>query len=247
MKITIITVVYNAQQYLQYCIESVIEQDYKNIEYILIDGNSTDDSFEIAKQYKEHINILISEPDKGMYDALNKGIAMATGEIVGILNADDMLAAKDVISAVANLFKISNADGVYGDLNYVDKNDSQKIIRKWQSTSSDPEDLAWGWMPAHPTLYLKRSMFQHFGSYSLSFGSAADYEFMLRLLYKNRINVHYLDKLMVNMRVGGMSNKNMTQRYKAFLNDYKALKHNQVKTAFLALMLKKARKIKQFF
>ncbi|MCJ0742458.1 glycosyltransferase family 2 protein [Pedobacter montanisoli] len=247
MKITIITVVYNARQYLQYCIESVIEQDYKNIEYILIDGNSTDDSFEIAQQYKEQISILISEPDKGMYDALNKGIEMATGEIVGILNADDMLAGKDVISAVANLFRETNTDGVYGDLNYVDKNNTQRVIRKWKSTSSNPKDLAWGWMPAHPTLYLKRSVFQTFGSYSLTFGSAADYEFMLRLLYKNRINVQYLNKLMVNMRTGGMSNRNMSQRYKAFLNDYKALKHNEVKAAILALMLKKARKIRQFF
>ena len=247
MKITIITVVYNAEKYLSDCIESVLSQKYPAVEYILIDGQSTDASYQIAQQYQSKISVLISEPDKGMYDALNKGIALATGEVIGILNADDLLADENVIAEVAETFKKTGTDAVYGDLNYVAPNDIAVIQRKWRSAPAKPRDLALGWMPAHPTLYIKAKVFSSFGNYKLQYGSAADYELMLRMLYKNKISTTYLPKLMVLMRNGGMSNQSVKHRYDAFLHDYAALKQNKVTLPILALLLKKIRKIKQFF
>ncbi len=247
MKITLITVVYNAEKHLQDCIESVLGQNYPDIEYIVVDGNSTDGTYEIAKKYKDRLAVLISEPDRGMYDALNKGIALATGEVIGILNADDMLADVNVISEVAAVFLRQHVDALYGDLNYVAQEDTAKIQRKWRSAPSKPRDLAFGWMPAHPTLYVKAAIFNKFGAYKLDYGSAADYELMLRYLYQHRISTAYLPKLMVSMRNGGMSNQSTKNRYAAMLNDYKALKGNKVPLPMVALFLKKVRKIKQFF
>ncbi len=246
MKITIITVVYNAEVYLRDCIESVLAQDYKDIEYILIDGASTDESYQIAKEYQNRLAVLISEPDRGMYDALNKGIALATGAVIGILNADDILADQHVISQLVQTFEREKVSGVYGDLNYVAPDNINQIQRKWRSSAAGPKDLALGWMPAHPTLYLKRELFEQFGDYSLNYGSAADYELMLRFLYQHKITTSYLPILMVNMRNGGMSNQSMKHRYSAFLNDYAALKSNRIPFPLLALALKKVRKIKQF-
>ncbi|SOD18678.1 glycosyltransferase family 2 protein [Pedobacter xixiisoli] len=247
MKITIITVVYNAEQHLRDCIESVLGQDYEDLEYVLIDGKSTDRTYHIAKEYEERISVLVSEPDQGMYDALNKGIALATGEVIGILNADDILASSDVITELVKKFKVLDVDAVYGDLNYVAPNDINKIQRKWRSSSACPKDLALGWMPAHPTLYVKAGLFSQLGAYKLNYGSAADYELMLRYFYKHQITTAYLPKLMVNMRSGGMSNQSAKHRYAAFLNDYAALKQNNVPMPLMALLLKKLRKIRQFF
>ncbi len=247
LKVTIITVVYNAEKYIRECIESVLAQDYNNLEYILIDGASSDKTFEIAKKYKDRITILFSEPDKGMYDALNKGIALASGDVIGILNADDLLADGDVITSVAKCFESTAVDAIYGDLNYVAADDVEKIQRKWRAAPAKPKDLALGWMPAHPTLYIRWELFSKFGGYKLDYGSAADYELMLRYLYHHQITTAYLSKLMVKMRNGGMSNQSTKHRYSAFLNDYKALKDNKVPLPLVALLLKKARKISQFF
>lgn len=247
MKVTVITVVYNGEQHIADCIESVLAQSYSNIEYILIDGNSTDRTYQIAQQYKDRLSVLLSEPDKGMYDALNKGIALATGEVIGILNADDMLANHLVIAEVAKKFETVKTDALYGDLNYVAPDNIARILRKWRSSKAKPVDLALGWMPAHPTLYVRTELFKRLGGYQLNYGSAADYELMLRFLYKHRISSVHLPMLMVNMRNGGMSNQSMKHRYAAMQNDYAALRHNQIPLPLLALLLKKLRKIRQFF
>lgn len=246
MKVSIITVVYNDEKYIEDCIRSVLSQTYKNIEYILIDGNSTDKTFSIARKYTPKIDVLISEPDRGMYDALNKGLKLCSGDIVGILNSDDVLASSNVIEQVVDAFFKLKVDAVYGNLNYVHPKQTSKIIRKWKSKKSIPTDMAFGWMPAHPTLYLRKELFSVYGNYSLNFGSAADYELMLRFLYKHKISRGFLNVLMINMRVGGMSNQSFKHRYNALLNDYYALKHNQVSLPLLALTLKKIRKLKQF-
>lgn len=246
MRVTIITVVYNAAQFLRDCIESVLVQDYPDLEYILIDGNSTDNTLAIAKEYEAGISVLISEPDKGMYDALNKGILLATGEVVGILNADDILADTNVITEVVKKFQEKTVDAVYGDLNYVAQDDVKKIQRKWRSSTAKPKDLALGWMPAHPTLYIRTHLFQELGAYQLNYGSAADYELMLRYLYRHQISTAYLPKLMVKMRSGGMSNQTTKHRYDALLNDYQALLHNEIPFPLFALVMKKIRKIRQF-
>ncbi|RZK93160.1 MAG: glycosyltransferase [Pedobacter sp.] len=246
MKITLITVVYNGGKYLEDCILSVIAQDYKDLEYIIIDGASTDSSLQIANRYKDQISLIVSEKDKGMYDALNKGIALAKGEVIGILNADDMLASSDVLTKVANAFAQTGVDGVYGNLNYINPENPSKIIRKWKGKAYSLAGIRRGWMPAHPTLYLKKALFYKLGNYSLNFGSAADYELMLRFLYKFRINAFYCDTLMVNMRTGGMSNASLKHRQSAFTNDLKAIRQNGIKFAYLTLLLKKIRKIQQF-
>ncbi len=246
MKISIITVVFNGQAFLADCIKSVIAQDYPAIEYIVIDGGSTDGSLQIIEHYKHQISLFISEKDKGMYDALNKGIKMATGDVIGILNADDMLASPDVISAIANCFSTQNPDGLYGNLNYIHPLKTNKIIRKWISKSFTKREIVLGWMPAHPTFYVKRSLFETFGNYSLHYDSAADYELMVRFLYKYSIKAIFLDKLMVNMRTGGISNASLMHRYRALVNDYKALQANNVPMPVLTIFLKKISKVTQF-
>lgn len=246
MKISLITVVYNGEKYLKNCIQSIIAQDYTDIEYIVIDGGSTDGSLNIIEQYKDHIQHFISEKDEGMYDALNKGIKMATGEVVGILNADDMLASADVISTVANCFSTQNPDAVYGNLNYIHPLKTKKIVRKWISKPVTTTGIILGWMPAHPTFYVKRVLFETCGNYSLNYDSAADYELMVRFLYKYHIKALFLNKLMVNMRTGGISNASLKHRYKALVNDYKALKANKVPLPGLTIFLKKISKIAQF-
>ncbi len=246
MKVTIITVVFNAEKYLKDCIDSVLGQDYENIEYVVIDGGSTDATLSIIESYSSKIHYFISEPDKGMYDALNKGIKIAIGDVIGILNADDMLASDDVISAIVREFKEKQPDGVYGNLNYIDLGFSKKIIRKWVSKQFVKRDILLGWMPAHPTLYLKKELFSHYGNYSLDFGTAADYELMIRFLYLHQVNAKFLDKLFVNMRVGGMSNSSLKQRYLALINDYKAVKKNSLPYPLLTVFFKKITKLKQF-
>lgn len=246
MKVSIITVVFNGEKYLEDCINSVLGQDYKNIEYIVIDGGSTDRSLSIIEGFKNQIHYFISEADRGMYDALNKGIKVASGDIVGILNADDLLATKDVISNIVIAFEQNKAEGVYGNLNYIDESPSKKVLRKWISKQFVNNDILLGWMPAHPTLYLKRELFDRFGYYSLDFGTVADYELMVRYLYVCKINAHFLDKLIVDMRIGGMSNSSLKQRYLAFINDYKAVKRNKLPYPLATVLLKKISKLQQF-
>lgn len=247
MKVSLITVVYNAEKYIKDCIESVAMQTYPNIEYIVIDGCSTDDTLTIVGNYEQYIARFVSEKDKGMYDALNKGIAMATGEIIGVLNADDMLASPLVIEKIVAAFRKQDVLAVYGNLNYVDAEKPDKIIRRWVSKPFTKRDLELGWMPAHPTLYLKREAFEKFGNYSLNYGTAADYELMIRFLYRFEIKAFFLDELIINMRTGGISNANLKQRYLALIHDYSALRINGIPFAFVAVVLKKLGKIPQFF
>lgn len=246
MKVSIITVVFNGEAFLEDCIRSVLGQDYNDIEYIIVDGGSTDNSLSIIRKFEDRIHTYISEKDNGMYDALNKGIKRSTGDVVGILNADDLLASSDVITAVVNRFEQSGADGVYGNLNYVDAENTSKVIRRWIAKPATATSVVWGWMPAHPTFYVKRELFEKYGYYSLNFGSAADYELMVRFLYQHHIRTSHLNKLMVNMRNGGMSNASFKHRYRAFLHDYKALLVNKIPFPAITIFLKKISKLSQF-
>ncbi|WP_421940900.1 glycosyltransferase family 2 protein [Pedobacter sp.] len=246
MKISIITVVYNGEKYLQDCIESVITQNYPEIEYIVIDGKSTDGTLAIIQQYRGHIQHFVSEKDKGLYDALNKGIALATGAVVGILNADDRLADNSIIAQVVNAFKASeNTEGVYGDLNYIHP-DNGEIIRKWRSKQANWLDIEKGWMPAHPTLYIKRNLFNLYGNYALDMGSAADYDLILRFFHSHKLKAVHLPVLMVEMRVGGLSNRSFSARLYAFKHDYLALIRNSVPHPVWVVLKKKWLKIRQF-
>lgn len=245
-KVSIITVVFNGERYLEGCILSVLQQDYLNIEYLIIDGGSSDGSLQIAQKYETHLAQLISEPDNGMYDAINKGIKLATGDIIGLLHADDFFADNQVISEIIKRFEETKADAVYGDLDYVDSK-SLQVTRRWRSHQYRHADFKLGWMPAHPSLYIKKHIYDRFGGYSLNFGSAADYELMVRLLFKERIKAFYLPKLMIKMRTGGQSNATFNDRLLALRHDYAAARTNHIPMAWIAVILKKFRKVKQFF
>ncbi|WP_316736102.1 glycosyltransferase family 2 protein [Pedobacter aquatilis] len=247
MRISIITVVFNGEAFLDDCIKSVLNQNFTDIEYIIIDGASTDNTLSIINKYCGRVHKIVSEPDNGLYDAINKGIALATGEIIGLLNADDMLADNTIIADVASLFEKDNSlQGIYGDLNYVHPI-SLKVIRKWKSKQANKNDLKNGWMPAHPTLYLKRHLFAKCGNYALNLGTAADYDLMLRYLYVHNIKIQYLPKLMVNMRIGGLSNGTIKGILMAAKNDLTALRRNKIPMPIITLLKKKLLKIEQFF
>ncbi len=245
LKISIITVCYNAESTIAACINSVISQDFKNVEYIIIDGGSSDKTINIAKRYEHYIHYLVSESDQGIYDAMNKGIKRASGEVVGMLNADDFFADNGVLSLIADAFKKNDVDTVYGDLDYIDKNGT--VGRRWRSGRFSRRKLKLGWMPPHPTFYCKRQLFEQYGLYRLDYGTAADFELMIRYLYVHRVRTFYINQVLVKMRTGGKSNHNLAGRLKGLFFDWKAMRHHQISVPFLAIIAKPARKIGQYF
>lgn len=247
MKVTLITVTYNSAQYLSDCIDSVITQTYKNIEHIIIDGLSTDGTLDIIERYEHHLAYWISEKDHGMYHAINKGIALATGDIIGTLNSDDTLASADVVQNLVSCFDQHQVDAVYGDLVYLDRHNNQKVLRKWKGSDYKRSRFLYGWMPAHPTFYIKRKLIEQLGGYATHYFSASDYEFMVRYLYHHRISARYLPLLMVKMRSGGQSNKDFGHRLRANRRDYLAMKKNKIPLPFFISILKPLIKIPQFF
>ena len=246
MKVSIITVVFNGVSTINHCIESVLKQDFDSIEYIIIDGNSKDGTQEVIASYGSKIHQFLSEPDKGIYDAMNKGIKLATGDLIGILNADDFYASSTVISEIVGAIEKDNADACYGDLNYVDAQDESVIKRKWISGKYKPNAFLMGWMPPHPTFFLKKKCYEKLGNFRLDMGSAADYELMLRMIYKHGIKLAYVPSVIVKMRTGGVSNSNFQNRLNANKNDRKAWKINGLKPYPFTLWLKPVRKILQF-
>lgn len=246
MRISLITVTYNSAKYLQHCIESVLGQTYPDIEHIIIDGKSQDGTVDIIKQYESKIAHWISEPDKGMYDAINKGIALATGEVVGILNSDDMLASPDAIAHIVATFKEQQVDSLYADLVYVEQEDTNKVVRVWKGKKYRRSLFNIGWMPGHPTFYIKKSLIAQYGGYENHYYTAADYEFMARYLYQHKVSSYYLPSLIVKMRVGGASNKNFNHRLRANRRDYLAMKKNNIPMPFLVSIMKPLIKLHQY-
>lgn len=246
MKISIITVTLNSEKYLQDCIESVRSQKYKDIEHIIIDGKSTDGTVDIIKKNKDNIACWVSETDRGMYEAINKGIRFATGDIIGILNSDDMLASDDVIGKIAKCFATSEIDSLYGDLVFVNPDNVAVITRVWKGVSYKRNRFNFGWMPAHPTFYMRRSVTKKFGLYENHFHSAADYEFMARYLFKHKISSMYLPCMIVRMRTGGASNGNLKRRLRANRRDYLAMKKNNIPFPFIVSILKPISKLHQY-
>ena len=246
-KISIITVCFNSQNTLRQTIESVNSQDYNNIEYIIIDGESTDNTLKIIQECDEMIDYFVSEKDNGIYDAMNKGIKAATGNIIGILNSDDFYNSTKVISDVVSAFVEHQCDSVYGDLVYVKEKNTKKIVRYWQSGEFTIKKLKQGWMLPHPTLFVRKFMYDKFGLYDEKLKNAADYEMILRLLYKHNISVSYLPKTLVRMRQGGQSNLSISNRLKANKEDSTAWTKNQLNKPILIRFKKPLLKIKQFF
>ncbi len=247
MKVSIITVTFNSSKYLEDCIKSVVKQDYKNIEYVIVDGRSTDGTVDLIKKSSHHITKWISESDAGMYDAINKGMKMASGDIIGLLHSDDVLASEDVISEIVKCFQHNHIDSLYGDLVYVDAKNLQKVLRFWKGLSYNRKRFKYGWMPAHPTFYLRKELIEKFGGYDLQYYTAADFEFMTRYLYRYKISSFYLSKLIIKMRVGGASNESILARIKANHRDYLAMKKNKIPLPFVVSILKPLIKIPQFY
>lgn len=246
MKISIITITYNSAATVEQTILSVLDQDYKDIEYIIVDGASTDGTMEIVNRYKDRIAKIVSEKDKGLYDALNKGISMATGEVTGILHSDDFYTGHSVISHVMDLFEKENCDGVYADLYYVNRDHTDKIVRKWNSGAYHAGRFINGWMPPHPTFFVKTFCYKKFGAFDLEFRTSADYELMLRFIEKHKIRLAYLPEYIINMRTGGQSNVSLKNRVIANLEDRKAWEKNGLRPRFYTLYLKPLRKLLQF-
>ncbi|MET7259478.1 glycosyltransferase family 2 protein [Dyadobacter jiangsuensis] len=246
MRVSILTVVYNGAATIRHSIDSVLAQDYPDIEYIIVDGNSKDGTQDIVRSYGNKIARFLSEPDAGIYDAMNKGIQLATGDVIGILNADDFYAYPSVVSEVAGVLAASNADASYGDLEYIDANDATVVRRKWVSGAYKVGAFLNGWMPPHPTFFVRKEVYNTHGLFRLDLGSAADYELMLRFVHRENIKLAYLPKVLVKMRSGGVSNSTLKNRIAANRNDRLAWKINNLKPRFYTLWLKPLRKIIQF-
>ena len=245
MKVSIITATYNSAATVADTLASVQMQTYASMEHIVIDGKSSDDTLLIIDK-AGHVEKLVSENDNGIYDAMNKGIQLATGDIIGILNSDDFYAHERVIEEVVDLFEKAGCDAVYGDLIFVHPDNPKKILRKWIAGGYDNNLFLKGWMPPHPTFFIRRELYQQFGNFNVSLKSSADYELLLRMMYMHKIKVAYLPHVLVHMRSGGQSTKSLGNRIKAHKEDYAAWGINNLKPRWYTLLLKPIRKIKQF-
>ena len=228
IKISIITVCYNSANTIEDTFKSIEAQTYENIEYIVVDGVSKDNTLEIAEKYKNIITHLISEKDSGLYDAMNKGITLASGGVIGILNSDDLYCDNNAIEKVMSIFNENeDLDSVYADIFYVDKNNTDKIVRQWNSGKQ--KSFKNGWHPAHPTLFIKKEIYDRYGLFDLNFKIAADFEIMLRFLEKNQITTFYLPEHILKMRLGGESNKSIKNIINQNVECLKAFEKNNVK------------------
>lgn len=248
MKVSIITITYNSAATVEDTLRTVVSQDYPNLEYIIIDGKSKDKTLSIVEKYKHGISKVISEKDKGLYDALNKGIKHATGDIIGMLHSDDLYANDQVISKIVKKFEEDpTTEGVYADLVFVNRNDVNKVMRTWNSGEYEEDAFVKGWMPPHPTFFVKKECYEKFGGFNTELKLSADYELMLRLIHKNKIKLAYLNEVIVKMRMGGVSNVSFFVKLKANIEDKMAWKLNGMKPGFLTMLMKPLRKIGQYF
>ncbi|MEL1254257.1 glycosyltransferase family 2 protein [Flavobacterium sp. DGU38] len=228
MKVSVITVCYNRKATIEQSIKSVLDQDYPDIEYIVVDGNSSDGTQDSIRKYSDKIAQYISEPDKGMYDAINKGLAMATGDIIGLMHSDDVFYDQQVIAKIVDTFKNNpDSDGVYGNGIYVTNDEEQKLVRNRIGGEYDYKKLKSGWLPLHPTVYIKKTIIDSYGNYDLKFKIASDTEFLLRYLFKHKIKMSYLNDYVVKMRMGGLST-DYKRAFKVLKEDYQIYKYHNI-------------------
>lgn len=245
-KISVITAVRNNRDTIAAALDSILAQTHPDVELVVIDGASTDGTLEILKGYASRLQVFVSEPDKGIYDALNKGLSRATGDVVGFLHADDLLADSGALAAIASAFADGSIDGVYGDLQYVQKTQPDRLVRHWRSAPFRASRLAWGWMPPHPALYLRREVYQRLGSFDTSYRIAADYDFMLRILCSGTLHLHYMPRVLVKMRTGGASNRSLRNLWRKSCEDWRAIRRHGIGGAG-TLLAKNLCKLPQFF
>jgi glycosyltransferase len=243
MKVSIITATFNSQETIKTTLESVKNQTYSNIEHIIIDGKSSDDTIKIISEY-QHISQIISEKDNGIYFALNKGIEKATGDIIGFLHADDFFNDNKTIETIVSYFQNYKIEAIYGDLDYLSI-DLKKTVRHWHSEDFNINKLDKGWMPPHPTFYVKKSIYDKYGRFNTKYKISADYDLMIRFL-KNNITVKYIPQTIIKMRLGGESNKNLKNIYKKTKEDFEIIRKNQL-NGLVTLFFKNISKVHQFF
>ena len=242
MKVSIITISYNSEKTIKATLESVIHQTYKNIEHIVVDGNSNDDTVKICKTFS-HIFKLISDKDKGVYDAFNKGLKIATGDIIGFLNSDDIYYNKDSLQNIVNGFN-KNVDAVFGNLKFY--NNKNEITRKWISKPYEKKAFKKAWMPPHPTFYCRKKIYDKYGNYDDSFKIAGDFELMLRFIECYGIKTKFINKNLIKMTAGGISNSGLKSKLKILSEEFRSFKINKIKLNKIFYLLNKATKIKEF-
>lgn len=246
MKVSVITVVLNCSDTIVTCVESVANQTVP-VEHIVIDGCSTDGTLDHIVKYKYKISRIISEPDLGPYYAMNKGIQLSSGDIVNFLHGDDFYAHNKVIENVLAAFEQHNIESCYGDLLYVDRKNPEKIVRYWKASEVDNRKIKLGWMPPHPTLFVRKYVYEKLGVFNTDFSIAADYELIIRFFLKNKISSHYLPEVLVKMRKGGRSNSSLRNVIAKTIEDYKVLRLHKLKGKFFIIFLKNISKVPQFF
>jgi glycosyltransferase len=244
LTISIITASYNSVETIEATMQSVLSQTYPDIEYIIVDGGSTDGTVDVIRRFGSAVAKWVSEPDQGLYYALNKGIGMATGEVIGFLHADDVLHDYFVIASVMRLFRETQCKAVYGDLVYVARNDMSNIIRFWKSCPFRPQLLRQGWMPPHPALFVHREIYEQLGTFNTGMRIAADYDIVLRFFKHPDFHSEYLPHVLVRMRMGGISNKSMTNMLRKSKEDYRAMRNNRI-GGFKSLVWKNLSKLTQ--
>ena len=247
MKVTIITVCYNAVAHIDETLRSVVMQDHRDIELIVIDGGSGDGTQQKIERYREVIAHAVSEKDSGVYDAMNKGLRLATGEVIAFVNAGDMIARRDVVSSMVKEFGREHADLIYGDALMVDPADITKVKRFWKGGEYKRNNFRKGWMPPHLATYIRRSAYERFGHFRSDLKVSADYELMFRLLYKHRLPARYVPKVLVRFRLGGVSNRSLGHIWRANVDVYKAWKLNGERISPLIVVRKPLGKLLQYF
>ncbi len=245
MKTTIITATYNSAASIADAARSVLSQTYKDIDYLIVDGASTDGTLGVVKGLEDPRIRIISEKDQGIYDALNKGLASAKGDIIGLVHSDDLLAAPGILAEIVAQVE-AGADGVYGDLLYVGRENTEKVIRYWKSRPFSKKLLSQGWMPPHPTLFLKREVYEKHGVFNQDYSIAADYDLMLRIFSDPELKLNYLPKVITNMRVGGVSNRGFGNILHKSKEDFRVIRKNKIRFPVKVLALKNLSKIQQF-
>lgn len=246
MKITVVTVVRNAEKTIEETIRSIRNQGHTDVEHIVVDGASTDGTLDIVKRYRDTISKIISEPDSGLYDAMNKGLALATGEVVGFLNADDFYNHSRVLEQIDRVMKDPKVDACYADLVYVDPEDTTRVVRYWKSQPFKEGLCRKGWLPAHPTFFVRRQIFKRFGGFDLEFSRQADFELALRLLEIHKISAAYVPEVWVRMRVGGLSNNSILGVIKGNVEAYRACHKNGISVTPLFMVRKVLSRLPQF-
>lgn len=248
MKISIITVCYNSAAYIADCLRSVDAQAWPNIEHLIIDGGSSDGTLQVIKGHERSWRRVVSEPDNGIYDAMNKGIRLSSGDVIGFINADDFYASADVLHKVAEVFADSSLGACHGDLCYVDPDLTASIVRYWRSSEFRPGLFLRGWCPAHPTFYVRRNVYERLGAFDLQYKIAADVELMMRFMEVHRIETRYIPEVLVRMRIGGMSNRSWSNVLTQNLEILRALKRHGLEPALIPFLTGKLfSRSKQFF